>query len=150
MPNTKQNASKRRTQSTDKTSVRQKKQAVPSKDQPATKQKQEKRRAQTIGKAIARQREIAKLTQEEVAARLNIGNEAVSRMERGVVIPSIVRLIELAEMFGCNAADFLEKTSSRPVEQASRLEKQLARLNDQDRAMLVEMVETLCERLDQA
>ena len=34
----------------------------------------------TIGKAIARHREACKLTQEEVALRLEIGNEAVSRM----------------------------------------------------------------------
>ena len=39
-----------------------------------------KQLAQTIGKAIARHREASKLTQEEVAEKLRIGNEAVSRM----------------------------------------------------------------------
>ena len=52
--------------------------------------------AQSVGKAIARQRLQSGLTQEAVAEHLGIGMEAVSRMERGVVVPTIARLAELA------------------------------------------------------
>ena len=46
-----------------------------------------------IGKAIAKCRKTAGLSQEEVAEKLKIGNESVSRMERGIVMP-----IPLAEI----------------------------------------------------
>ncbi|MBV7515889.1 helix-turn-helix domain-containing protein, partial [Pseudomonas sp. PDM25] len=52
-----------------------------------------------VGRAIAKQRSRRGLTQEEVAERLGVGNEAVSRIERGIVMPNIERLLELAGIF---------------------------------------------------
>ncbi|WP_163571098.1 helix-turn-helix domain-containing protein, partial [Klebsiella pneumoniae] len=57
------------------------------------------RLADMVGRAIARNRIASNLTQEQVAERLGIGNEAVSRMERGVVMPTVARLAELADIF---------------------------------------------------
>ena len=58
--------------------------------------------AKSVGKAIGRQRHQAGLTQDQVAEHLKIGMEAVSRMERGLVVPTVVRLAELAQLFGCD------------------------------------------------
>ena len=69
--------------------------------------------ARSIGQAIAHRRSLAELTQEEVAEKLGLGNEAVSRLERGKATLSVVRLMELAELFGCEAADLLTETSVR-------------------------------------
>lgn len=101
----------------------------------------------TVGKAIARHRQACNLTQEEVAELLGIGNEAVSRMERGLVMPTVARLVELAQVFQCDAADLLTEVSTRPADQAQYLEKLLSRLTSPDRAMVVSMVETLTGRL---
>ena len=103
--------------------------------------------AKAVGRAIARQRQQAGLTQEQVAEHLNIGMEAVSRMERGIVVPTVVRLAELAQLFGCELADFLRETSNRPTEQGIVLSQQLARLDAADRTLLLETVERLVERL---
>ncbi|MGU5655084.1 helix-turn-helix domain-containing protein [Aeromonas allosaccharophila] len=103
--------------------------------------------AKNVGKAIGRQRNQSGFTQEQVAEHLNIGMEAVSRMERGIVVPTVVRLAELAQLFGCELADFLRETSNRPTEQGIVLSQQLARLDDADRALLLETVERLVERL---
>ena len=103
--------------------------------------------AKAVGRAIARQRQQAGLTQEQVAEHLNIGMEAVSRMERGIVVPTVVRLAELAQLFGCELADFLREASNRPIEQGIVLSQQLARLDDADRTLLLETVERLVERL---
>ncbi|QNF13366.1 helix-turn-helix transcriptional regulator [Aeromonas jandaei] len=103
--------------------------------------------AKNVGKAIGRQRNQAVFTQEQVAEHLNIGMEAVSRMERGIVVPTVVRLAELAQLFGCELADFLRETSNRPTEQGIVLSQQLARLDDADRTLLLETVERLVERL---
>lgn len=50
----------------------------------------------TIGKAITKYRKTAELSQESLAERLDLGNEAVSRIERGLVIPTVERLIQMA------------------------------------------------------
>ncbi|MDN7482255.1 helix-turn-helix transcriptional regulator [Burkholderia orbicola] len=103
--------------------------------------------AVAVGKAIAKQRITSGLTQEKVAERLGIGLEAVSRMERGTVIPTVVRLFELADIFACDAADLLTEASSRSDDQASHLSRLLARLSTSDRAMLLEVFERLSTRL---
>ena len=103
--------------------------------------------AKSVGKAIGRQRQQAGLTQEQVAEHLKIGMEAVSRMERSIVVPTIARLAELAQLFGCELADFLRETSPRPTEQGIVLGQKLARLDSDDRALLLETFERLVERL---
>ena len=90
--------------------------------------------AKAVGRAIARQRQQAGLTQEQVAEHLSIGMEAVSRMERGIVVPTVVRLAELAQLFDCELADFLRETSNRPTEQGIVLSQQLAKLDTADPA----------------
>ncbi|MCZ4063954.1 helix-turn-helix domain-containing protein [Oxalobacter aliiformigenes] len=67
----------------------------------------EKAIAQAVGKAIAKKRMEKGLTQENVAEKLNIGYEAVSRIERGIVTPNIARLVELAEIFDCEIDELL-------------------------------------------
>ncbi|MGE5621522.1 MAG: helix-turn-helix domain-containing protein [Candidatus Bathyarchaeota archaeon] len=103
--------------------------------------------ARRVGKAMARYRQARDFTQEEVAEKLGIGNEAVSRMERGIVMPTVARLVELAEVFQCEASDLLTEASHRPADQAQYLDRLLSRLDSQDREMVVDMVEKLAARL---
>jgi len=103
--------------------------------------------AVAVGRAIAKQRISAGLTQENVAEQLGIGLEAVSRMERGVAIPTVVRLFELADIFDCDAADLVTQASSRSSDQASHLNRLLSRLSTTDRSMMLEVFERLSVRL---
>lgn len=103
--------------------------------------------AGVVGRAIARQRMAANLTQEQVAEHLGIGNEAVSRIERGVVMPTIGRLVELAEIFQCETSDLLTEASNRSSDQANYLMRLLSKLSHHDRTMVVEIVERLAARL---
>lgn len=109
----------------------------------------QKTMAVTVGRAIARQRMRSGLSQEEVAERLGIGNEAVSRIERGIVIPNIARLFDFASIFGCNAAELLTEASSRPDDQALQISQMLASLEDADRQLVMEMVGRLAAHLRQ-
>lgn len=104
---------------------------------------EQKQLAGNIGRAVAKQRVRCELTQEEVAERLGIGNEAVSRIERGRVIPNIVRLIELAEIFNCEAAELLGQASFHIDDQSSRIKQLLAPLKQNDRNFIINMVESL-------
>ena len=106
-----------------------------------------KQLTELVGQAIARQRVRCKLSQEQVAERLGIGSEAVSRIERGIVMPNVERLVELANVFGCQTADLLTEGSSRPEDQARRLYDLLSTLDTSDRTLVMGMVEGLVERL---
>jgi transcriptional regulator with XRE-family HTH domain len=43
----------------------------------------------TVGKALTKKRESCNLTQSQVAEALQIGVEAVSRMERSITMPTV-------------------------------------------------------------
>ncbi|WP_298184258.1 helix-turn-helix transcriptional regulator [uncultured Pseudomonas sp.] len=106
-----------------------------------------KQLATLVGQAIARQRVRCDLSQEQVAEKLEIGSEAVSRIERGIVMPNVERLVELAAIFNCDAAELLTEGSTRPEDQTRRLQGLLSTLNVGDRALVLEVVERLVERL---
>lgn len=107
----------------------------------------EKAIAKAIGRAIAKKRTEKGLTQEDVAEKLNIGNEAVSRIERGTVIPNVVRLVELAEIFECETDELLIESRLRSMDHAKYLYELFERLNEQDKALLLHLMTTLAERL---
>ena len=104
------------------------------------------RLAEAVGRAIARNRISANLTQEQVAEQLGIGNEAVSRIERGLVMPNVARLMELADVFDCDIAELLTEVSSRPSDQAKHLARLFSEVSSKDREMIVEIVERLTAR----
>jgi transcriptional regulator with XRE-family HTH domain len=101
----------------------------------------------TIGKAIARHRIACGLTQGDVAEKLGIGNEAVSRIERGLVMPTIARLAQLAEIFNCPTGDLLTEVSTSSRDRLGCLRGKLERLDEIDRVLILEIVETLTNRL---
>ncbi|MCL2021793.1 MAG: helix-turn-helix transcriptional regulator [Betaproteobacteria bacterium] len=106
--------------------------------------------AENVGRAIARQRARSGLTQEEVAEWLGVGNEAVSRIERGVVVPNIIRLAEFASIFNCDMVELLAETSPFPGDQAKRIKQLLEPLEEADREFIVELVANLAARLGRA
>lgn len=100
-----------------------------------------------IGNTIALRRHQAGLTQEQVAERLEIGNEAVSRLERGIAMVTVPRLFELAEIFSCETADLLTASSPHSDDQAKRFNEMLSRLSQSDRQLLLNIMEQLSNRL---
>lgn len=105
--------------------------------------------AKVIGKAITRHRLTKGLTQEQLAEQLGIGNEAVSRMERGIVMPTVARLVEIAVILECDVAALLSEVSSHEDGQAQHLARLLSPLSIKDRTMVISVVEQLSARLQQ-
>ena len=103
--------------------------------------------AKTFGQAIRRRRLAANFTQEEVAEKLGLGYEAVSRLERGVASLSVARLFELSNLFGCEAAELLIEGSIRADDQARQLQLLLSKLSGDDRELILQVVQQLSERL---
>ncbi|WP_199153348.1 helix-turn-helix domain-containing protein [Chromobacterium sp. ASV23] len=100
-----------------------------------------------VAKAVARYRKARGLTQEALAEQLGIGLEAVSRLERGRITPTLPRLLGLAQALHCGVNDLLAETSPNPSDQAAYLELLLKPLSQADRALVVEVVEQLSARL---
>lgn len=98
---------------------------------------------QTIGQAIAKYRQASGLTQAQLAEMLGISNDAVSRMERGKTVPTVLRLLELSEIFQCELADLITESSNRITDQARALEKILVVLDHNERAELLYLIERL-------
>lgn len=103
--------------------------------------------AERIGQVIAVRRAACGLTQEDVAERLGVGLAAVSRLERGLIMPTVGRLVELAEILQCNATDLMSEVSTGTNDQAQRLAQVLSKLKDHDRAVLVDAMERIASCL---
>ena len=56
--------------------------------------------AQRVGAAIAARRKQRGYTQSQLAERLSISQEALSRMEKGIISPKFSRLEDLADALG--------------------------------------------------
>ncbi|MFT0531944.1 helix-turn-helix domain-containing protein [Castellaniella hirudinis] len=105
--------------------------------------------AKSLGHTIARHRKAQGLTQDSIAEQLGIGVEAVSRIERGVVLPSLDRLAMLADIFQCQVSELLTETSPRCTDQLGYMNNMLGRLDATDRSMVLAMIEMLTNRLCQ-
>lgn len=108
---------------------------------------EEKRLAKVIGAAIAKRRKLAGLTQDEVAESLDIGGEAVSRIERGIVIPTVARLVRFAEIFACPVEELLVESSDRSDDQGKVIASLIASLPSEERSSVVDIVHRLSELL---
>lgn len=59
--------------------------------------------------AIARERKKAGLTQVQVAAHLGLEPETISRLEKAYTPPSVSRILQLRDLFGCTFSAFFEE-----------------------------------------
>lgn len=63
----------------------------------------------TIGTKIAEQRKLLKMTQEEIANKLNVSSQAVSKWENDLSIPDLPVLINLADMFNMTLDELIRE-----------------------------------------
>ena len=107
----------------------------------------EQQLAKAVGAAISKARVQCGMTQDQAAEALEIGPEAISRMERGVVVPSLARLVEFAELFKCPVETFFNKATGLTDDNANAIAQHLNKLNRADRQFVLELVEKTCEHL---
>ncbi|MBC3935623.1 helix-turn-helix transcriptional regulator [Undibacterium sp. CY7W] len=96
-----------------------------------------------IGEALSARRVAKGLSQERVAEILGISREAVSRMETGVAVPSIVRIAELANIFECSIEELITKGSSRQLDQGRQLAMLFDGLSHEHRVVILQAIESL-------
>ena len=70
---------------------------------------------ETFGQRINRLRKKHDLTQEEVANKLSVSSQAVSKWENDISMPDISLLIEIAELFNITVDELLGKEIKSPI-----------------------------------
>ena len=79
------------------------------------------------------------LSQEELAERVEVSRQAVSKWELGSAVPTVDKLVELADFFGVSldwlmrGENFSQNTGSKPEERPNESNEQPMRRNDSRR-----------------
>lgn len=111
------------------------------------KTKEELLLAKSIGRIIAKRRIDNGMTQEYVAERMGVGYEAVSRMERGTIMPTVGKLVQLAGVFDCPVEELLVEASNRASDQSVVISKMIEGLPEADRAFMLTLIEQVASKL---
>ena len=75
---------------------------------------------QTIANNLALYRKQAGLTQQELAAKINYSDKAVSKWERGEGVPDVLVLKEIADLYGITVNEFLAEHEDKPKKVKSK------------------------------
>lgn len=102
-----------------------------------------------IGSYLSACRKREGVTQGELAERIGVDTETVSRFERGVTMPSLATLQMLAVALNTTMADLVGESSPMPNDQAKLISSWLVQLSAEDREMLMGMLKVWATRLRQ-
>lgn len=106
--------------------------------------------AERLGRNVAARRKSLGWLQAELAERLEVETETISRFERGLALPSLERLEELAGILGVPLKELLSESSSNHTDQALQIAGWLMLLTDEDRIFVADHVRLLCIHLGKA
>lgn len=84
-----------------------------------------------LGENIKQLRKDRGMTQEELAIRLNVVRQTVSKWEKGLSVPDADMLQRLADVLEVNITDLLGAPTYPTPEQTDAVVEQLARINEQ-------------------
>lgn len=93
-----------------------------------------------IGSFLKKLRKEKKLTQGELAEKLNVSNRSVSRWETGNTLPDISILIELAEYYAVDIKEIIdgERKSEHMNEEAKELMGKVVDYTSKDKEIILE------------
>ena len=80
-----------------------------------------------IGAYISQQRKNKNLTQAELAEKLNITHQAISKWENGSSLPDVGILVELAELFEITVDEILKGESNEVIEEKKEMNNEVER-----------------------
>ena len=102
---------------------------------------------QRIGKNIAHARKASGRTQAEIAERIGIDTVSLSRIERGVVTPSISTLEKIADELNISILLFFDGAASNTASLADCIISHLEPLHKDDRLFLLEQIKLWAQKL---
>src|SRR5437016_7230250 len=103
------------------------------------------RLARKLGANIAARRKARKWSQEDLAERLGVAPETISRFERGATLPSLVTLHQIGQVLKSSMAQLMAESSPAPDDQAAVIATWLSHLSDDDRDYVLNLVKMACD-----
>lgn len=100
-----------------------------------------------VGHNIGERRRALGLTQAQLAERLGVDTETLSRFERGKHAPTLKNLIRLAGLLQTTVADLLAEEGQQPSDDATAMTVWLDVLSPTDRAFAMAMLKQCCDHL---
>lgn len=100
-----------------------------------------------LSKNIAARRHALGLTQAQLAERLGVDTETLSRFERGKHLPSLVTLERLAELLLTTVAELLAESPKLVDDDAVLTTSWLSALSPEDRAFAQGLLKQCCDYL---
>lgn len=100
-----------------------------------------------LSRNIATRRRQLGLTQAQLAERLQVETETLSRFERGKHLPSLLSLERLAGVLQTTVADLLEEEFRAPDDQALAVAAWLGALKPADRQFVTDLIKRCCDHL---
>ncbi|MDR2744644.1 MAG: helix-turn-helix domain-containing protein [Desulfovibrio sp.] len=97
--------------------------------------------AEIVGKNISAQRQRYGISQKELAARLGITQDAMNRMEKGIIAPKMSRLPDLADALNCTVPFLFRDHGEESTELAEAIAAILRILPHDGQIALRELVE---------
>jgi len=103
------------------------------------------RLARKLGANIAERRKARKWSQEDLAERLGVASETISRFERGATLPSLLTLQRVGQMLRVPVTQLLVDTSPGSDDQAAAIAAWISDLREDDREYVLDLVKTACD-----
>ena len=100
-----------------------------------------------LGKNIKARRSQLGWTQATLAELVRVEVETISRVERGAIVLSVLKLEQLAEVLGLPMADLLRSSSTLAQDQSLEIFDWLQQLSEADRRFVLESMQRLCGHL---
>jgi len=96
--------------------------------------------ARIAAENVSLKRKACGLTQAQVAERLGVEKESISRMESGKITLTLDRLQQFAGIFGCSVSELLCEPSTEVNVQAQAIMEMISPLSPEERAAVVRFV----------
>ncbi len=98
-----------------------------------------------VGKIISQRRKALGLTQAQLAEKIGIEQESLSRIEKGITAMKFSRLENLSEALECSIADFFRNTEKKNEEGFAYILEQIEKLNEKEKEFFIEIVENVLQ-----
>lgn len=86
-------------------------------------------------------------TQSDLAERVGVDTETISRFERGATLPSLLTLEKISQSLRVGIGDLLAENMAQPDDQATLLSAWLADLDETDKNFVLDLVKSTCNYL---
>jgi transcriptional regulator with XRE-family HTH domain len=92
-------------------------------------------------------RKARRWTQSDLAERVGVDTETISRFERGVTLPSLLTLEKISQSLQVGIGDLLAESRPKSDDQVAMLSAWLANLDETDKNFVLDLVKSTCNYL---